>query len=337
MKSAITLDYELYFGENPGTVRRCLLEPTDALLRLARRTGIRLVFFVDAGFIVRMRQQATTSGDVATQFDAVRRQLEAIVADGHDIQLHIHPHWEDSHWDGKSWSMNTRRYRLHAFSDEDITGIVTAYRKELADASGYGDICAYRAGGWALQPFSRLAPALRANGVTVDSSVMPGQFLDHAEFGYDFRAAPETGAWRFKDDPVLAEPSGPFLEIPISSVVATPVTKLGSAISKRFGPTHHATYGDGHAVGATSITNALGRIGRLFKHLPTPVTLDGYKAILLEKAYRQHAAKNSETFVVIGHPKALTPFALDCLEDFNRRCAPETCSYPRLRATFAAN
>lgn len=332
IRTAITLDYELYFGANSGTVQRCLIDPTDALLKVARSTGCKLVFFVDAGFIFRLQQQCRSNAEVGRQHDAVRRQLECIVRDGHDIQLHIHPHWEDSHWDGDRWRMDTGRYRLHSFTKLEVADIVANYKRALTEASGYTNINTYHAGGFAIQPFAHLAGALRDNAILIDSSVLPGSFHDHVEHGYDFRLAPQKAAWHFSDDPNIEDPSGDFLEIPVSSVVATPFTKLGSAVSKRFGPETHAIFGDGYAVGATSLRNSLGRFRRLFDWEPTPVMLDGYKAVLIEKAYRAHAAAGAETFVVIGHPKAITPFALDCLDGFLKKCSPSTFTFPALAA-----
>ena len=334
-RTAITLDYELYFGANPGTVQRCLLDPTKALLRLARRGGFKLVFFVDAGFVFRLGQQSATSTEVRLQFDQVRRQLADIVKGGHDIQLHVHPHWEDSHWDGERWAMDTHRYRIHDFADADVKTIFSGYKRALSEASQYADICAYRAGGWAVQPFSKIAVALRENGIFVDSSVMPGAHAADSSFGYDFRAAPTSGTWRFATDPNCEEPSGQFLEIPIACVNVSPWTKLSSAISKRLGPKYHAIYGDGFAAHADSVGRSFGRLGRLFNWKPMPVMIDGFKAVLLERAYLEHMARRARTFVVIGHPKAITPFALDCLEAFMSKHKPETYSYPQLRDGLA--
>lgn len=335
LKTLITFDYELYFGENSGTVQRCLIDPTDAILKTAKRTGFKLIFFVDAGFIFRLQQQRHTNAEVDRQYGAVSRQLAHIVRDGHDIQLHVHPHWEDSHWDSGSWRMDTRRYRIHSFTKPDAHDIVTKYKYALSEASDYTKIVAYRAGGFAMQPFEHIAGALRDNDILIDSSVMPGSFHSSADHGYDFRGAPQKGAWRFSDDPMIEVPSGDFLEIPISSVVATPLTKLSSAVSKRFGPELHAIYGDGYAVGATSLRNSLGRFRRLFERGPTPVTLDGFKSVLIEKAYRAHVAAKAETFVVIGHPKAITPYALARLVAFFQACKPASVTYPMLQGTVS--
>ncbi|MBL8376632.1 MAG: hypothetical protein JNM79_02050 [Burkholderiales bacterium] len=331
MRTLITLDYELYFGPQSGTIERCLVEPTEALARVAARTGARFVFFVDAGFLYRLEQQAPTSAEVGRQFDRVRQQLHELVSAGHDVQLHIHPHWEDSHWDGQRWAMDTRRYRLHQFSAADIAAILRNYRVALADAAQYDRICAYRAGGWAMQPFEPLATVLAENGVRIDSSVMPGAYLDDPLLGYDFRASPHEASWRFSADPLRPDPAGAFFEVPISSIVAPQSVKISSAVSKRLGPSSHAPYGDGDTVHVSG----LGKLRRLLDRSPSSVTIDGYKAVLLERAYREHARRKDSTFVVIGHPKAVTPFALDCLEDFLRKTKASTAVFPDMLRELA--
>ena len=52
----------------------------------------------------------------------------------------------------------------------------------------------------------------------------------------------------------------------------------------------------------------------------TPVSIDGYKASLLKEAYlhykRKHKDGGKEFFVIMGHPKALTPYSLGKLDEF---------------------
>ncbi len=43
------------------------------------------------------------------------------------------------------------------------------------------------------------------------------------------------------------------------------------------------------------------------------VSMDGYKASLLDKAYKKNIMEN---FVIIGHPKAFTEYSLNKFEKF---------------------
>ena len=119
MKFILSLDYELFFGANTGTVGNCLLEPTNAIVDVVERRDAKVVLFVDAGFLVRLCEQATHYSELQRDYDSIRRQLSEIGARGHDIQLHVHSHWEDSYFDGSQWVLETSRYRLHDFNQDD--------------------------------------------------------------------------------------------------------------------------------------------------------------------------------------------------------------------------
>jgi len=63
------------------------------------------------------------------------------------------------------------RYALHSFPPAQILDIVTRYKNAVARLAG--SVFGYRAGGWVIQPFDRLAAALRSNGIWLDSTVFP--------------------------------------------------------------------------------------------------------------------------------------------------------------------
>jgi len=55
MNIVLSTDYEVFFGHSTGTVEKTLLEPSQALCDVAARHGVPLVFFVDIGFLLRLR------------------------------------------------------------------------------------------------------------------------------------------------------------------------------------------------------------------------------------------------------------------------------------------
>jgi hypothetical protein len=312
MKTLLTLDYEIFFGPAAGTVERCVIEPTEALLATAARHGARLVFFVDAGFILRLRAEMPKSARLRSEHAAVCRQLEAIAAAGHEVQLHIHPHWEDSHWTGAGWQMDVTRFALQSFPPAAIDDIVRRYCGALREIAGPGAARAYRAGGWVIQPFAPLRGALLANGVTIDSTVFAGGYRGGDVQPYDFRAAPAKSRWRFDADPLVEAPGGAFLEVPIASRRLRPDFFWRLALTKKAGGARHRAFGDGRAIKMEG--------GDLVEKLLRPsvsvVSMDGYKASFLAAAAADYRARGMEDFVVIGHPKALTPYSLEALDRF---------------------
>jgi hypothetical protein len=312
MRTFLTLDYEVFFGRETGTVARSVLEPTEALVKVAARHGARLVFFVDAGFILRLRAEMARAPALAADHDALCRQVESLARAGHEVQLHIHPHWEDSRWNGHGWDIDVTRYALQSFSPAEIHDIVGRYATALRELAGPDAAFAYRAGGWVLQPFAKIRDALLAHGVTIDSTVFAGGRSEGRVQPYDFRGAPGKSRWRFDTDPLVEAPHGPFLEVPIASRTVSPAFFWRFAAVKKLGGAAHRPFGDGAALPMEG-----GDLRRkLTRKSVSVVSLDGYKASFLEAAAREWRALGREDFVAIGHPKALTPYSLGRLDQF---------------------
>ncbi len=315
MRTLLTLDYEVFFGRNTGTVQRTLLEPTEALLGVADRHCAPLVFFVDAGFILRLRAEMHKAASLRADYSAVCRQVESLARAGHEIQLHIHPHWEDSHWDesgASGWQVEETRYALHSFSPAEITDIVRRYSTLLRELAGPQAAYAYRAGGWVIQPFDKLRGALLEAGVTIDSTVFAGGRSEGEIQPFDFQGAPLKSRWRFEADPLVETAHGPFLEVPIASRLLNPLFYWRFAAMKKLGGSKHRAFGDGHAV-------AMGRkdlVRKLVQPSASVVSMDGYKASFLQLAAQEYEVEGYEDFVVIGHPKAFTPYSLEQLDRF---------------------
>lgn len=54
MNIFFTFDYELFLGNLSGSPERCVIRPTEALMRIAATHGVRFVFFVDSGYLARL-------------------------------------------------------------------------------------------------------------------------------------------------------------------------------------------------------------------------------------------------------------------------------------------
>jgi hypothetical protein len=312
MRTVLTFDYEIFFGTPAGTARRCVIEPTRALSRVAMRRGAKLVFFVDAGYILRMRAEMGKSRALRGEHDAVCRQVESLAKDGHEIQLHIHPHWEDSWWGEDGWRLDARRYALHAFDAASVGDIVRRYSTVLREIAGAECAFAYRAGGWVIQPFTRLRTALREAGVRIDSTVFAGGVSTSPVQPFDFRAAPAKSRWRFGEDPLVEDANGEFLEVPIASRRLPPTFFWRLALAKKAGGARHRPFADGRAL---PMDNA-GLARKMLVPTTSVVSVDGYKASFLAQAAAEQRRQGREDFVVIGHPKAITPYSLDKLDQF---------------------
>jgi hypothetical protein len=311
----ISLDYEVFFGSQADT-RRSLFEPTEALCRLASRHGVPLVVFADVLWLLRM-QELAAGGDARLQADAHRaaRQLESMARAGHELQLHLHPHWLDCGWSEQGWQMDLRRYRLHDHDDPTITSLVQCGVHTLRDLSDGAPVSAFRAGGWCLQPFSRLRQPLLDAGIRIDSTVYSGGRQSGGAHAYDFTRAPALSRWRFDTDPLQPDEHGPFLEVPIASCSVSPLLYWRMAFARKAGLERHRSLGGGEPMRPARADLAR----KLLLPGSSVVSFDGLKSELLEPALADYRRKGLDDFVIIGHPKALTPHALDVLDGFLAR------------------
>jgi hypothetical protein len=310
MKIYITLDYEIYFGENHGSVEKCIIYPTSELIRISEKHNVRFVFFVDAGFILKLNEFRTRFPKLEKDYQAITTQVKYLSETGHDVQLHIHPHWEDSYFNGDRWIIDIKRYKLADFNEEQINDIVVRYKKVLTDLTGK-KIFAFRAGGWCLQPFHKLKKAFLENQISLDSSVFRNGYFKSEHYSYDFRNAPPKDIYKFDDDPNLENPNGHFTEIPISPIRNSPIFFWTLFLLGRKNPHLHKPLGDGQAMPAPGYRKKL-----LTKFTDNPVSIDGYNSHLLQRSHNELRKKNLEHMVVIGHPKALSRYSILKLEEF---------------------
>ncbi len=311
MNIVLSFDFEVFFGRQTGTIECTLLEPSRALCEMAKRHNVVLVFFVDIGFLLRLREEGRCFPALMRDYDLVMLQLERFVTAGHEIQLHVHPHWEDSHWNGEFWDIDTHRYRLHDFSELEIREIVNRYADGLRNLAGES-VCAYRAGGWMIQPFAQISKALLDANICIDSTIFAGGTSEGDIHEYDFSSAPLTSHWFFENDPLLINPNGPFLEVPIASYPVSPAFYWRFAIAKKLGGARHRAFGDGSPIPMSSFE----LLRKLSRWTNSVVSMDGYKISFLEDAYNQYEQIGMADFVVIGHTKALTRFSLQKLDSF---------------------
>jgi hypothetical protein len=310
MNIYLTLDYEIYFGKNHGTVEKCIIYPTSELIRIAEKNDVRFSFFVDCGFILKLEEFKKKFPQLEKDHKAITEQVKYLSDTGHDIQLHIHPHWEDSYYDGERWIIDVSRYKLADFSETEIADIVYRYKKVLTDITS-NSIFAFRAGGWCLQPFDKIKNAFIANGITLDSSVFKNGFYSSKEYSYDFRNAPEKALYHFEDEPSIEVKSGCFTELPISSIRNSPLFFWKLFLFGRKNPYLHKPLGDGQAMPAPGYLKKL-----LTQFTNNPVAVDGYNAHLLERVLKRLLNKKFDHMVIIGHPKALSRYSIQKIEEF---------------------
>ncbi|MDR0802737.1 hypothetical protein [Fluviicola sp.] len=312
MQVILTFDYELFFGTETGSVQKCMIEPTNRLLEFSRRFQVPMVFFVDAGFLVKLSEYKDRFPILESDFGQIVAQLQEMKTLNCEVQLHIHPHWEKSFYDGEKWVIVANgAYKLSDFPDHDAREIVRKYHRFLTDLTGV-KITSYRAGGWCIQPFSQIEHVFRELNIVCDSTVFPGGKFESEHYRFDFtQIAPFIDPYRFQSDVLEEEKNGFFLEVPIASWEFHPLFYWKLYILGRLNPTGHKMIGDGSFLAQPGRKKSV-LLNKTWNH----VSSDGYYASMLKKQVRYYQSRNVKTFVVIGHPKGMTPYSLRKLKSF---------------------
>lgn len=316
MKILLTLDYELFLGEKTGSVQKCLIEPMELLQTNTNPWNVKFTLFVDAVYLYRLKTYATTYPELREDFVAIAEHLKMLQTQGHDIQLHIHPHWWFSHYNGKRWILDDEHYKISDLTEEDAQEIFEVSKECLETIVGK-KVIAFRAGGFSAQPTERLVKLLDKNGISMDSSVYPGNFYDSSHQKYDYRNCPDKTWYRFEKDICKEDPNGKWLEIPLTVHCLYPLFYWRLAVTKLLKLPQHRPLGDG-----VSVKTTRGSIWeRLTRRTLGFATIDGYKIAYLYKACRKALLKEKAVCCVIGHPKLATPYSVKRLKRFCAKVA----------------
>jgi hypothetical protein len=230
VKLALTFDHELPLG-SAGDYDRCLFASTARLLRMAAEVGVPVTLFTDVLSALRFREW-----DRVGFYEPYCRQLREALALGHDVQLHLHPHWITSTYvDGRF--VPSQDYALRDFvgrePPEDVDSVVRAgvdLLREICDGVRKDHrIVAFRAGGYDLGVGETdVLSALWRSGIRMDSSVAKGNLILQAISHVDHRRMPRQANW-------FVDPGG-ALDTPAASgiymvpIVARPRSAFGFGV-----------------------------------------------------------------------------------------------------------
>lgn len=304
MNVYITFDYEIYFGEQHGTVQKNLIEPTERILAVAKQNNAQFTFFIDCGFLLKLKEWGEKYPPLKGEYNQICQQIKEIKKEGHDCQLHIHPHWEKTIYDGEKWIFDYQFYKLSDFPAEEATKIIHKYTDELERITE-DKVSAYRAGGWCVQPFSLLQSAFEKRGIRVDSSVFKGGKAKDEHYFYDYTQAPEKDKWNFSSDVCVEIENGFFTELPISSFRYSPLFFWRLFVLGRLFPMNHKPMGDGKPMPSN-----LTRRKMLSQWHYLSANVDGYFITKANRILRRNKKLKYVHTVFLGHPKAATHFSI---------------------------
>src|SRR3990172_3799541 len=96
---------------------------------------------------------------------------------GHDVQLHIHPHWHSARYDAGYFRLG-RNWNIATYDEADRKAMLStsiAYLEELIGPirPGY-QVTSFKAGAWALQPSHGILGDLASFGIALVTGVGKG-------------------------------------------------------------------------------------------------------------------------------------------------------------------
>ena len=309
MKIAFTLDYELFLGSKTGSIENCLINPLNALEKAMGNAHFTI--FVDATYIYRISQLKLSNSELISQYDKLVEHLLHLRDNGHDLQLHIHPHWAYSSYKDGQWLLDHDHYKLSDLDINEAATLVNNSKQLLDDILGYKTTI-FRAGGFSAQPTKMLASIFDESGIIADSTVCPGTSYNSTQQQFNYISAPSRDSYYFDDDICKFSDNARFIEFPLTMYRVSPLFHWKLACNRLFSSDTHKTYGDGIAVKTTSDSI----IQRLTRFHNCPSTIDGYKANFLTKAYINSKKRGLSLFTVLGHPKLATPYSVGVVEKF---------------------
>jgi hypothetical protein len=316
----LTFDYEVFLGRNFAPADEVLFRPTDELLALCGDLGVRVTLFADVCSVWAHRRAGLDA-----YADAFEAQLRAARRAGHDVQLHLHPHWLASTYERGEWRISTERMYLAELSFGDGPDAAPAvvrrgvdYLNALLRPVDPAYRClAFRAAGLALGPCERQTiAALLGAGIVLDTSVAKDLRLSTDTITIDYRGAPARANWRMAPDGGVTRDSAHGLyEVPIATFRTSARSRLRFLLRRALSVGRMRGTGISRSARQTRLANlrtlVVGNLRYLVrdpvfllscdtKGFDAPMILDGFARYL-----DAHHGEPRITAAMISHPKLM--------------------------------
>jgi hypothetical protein len=327
----ITADYELFLGRNFLSHDEVLFEPTRELLDMADRIDTPVTLFADVCSVWAHRENGLD--EYADEFE---HQMRDAVSRGHDVQLHIHPHWLLSRFRDGEWHISTEKmyaaelgYDSDPFSAPSVIDRGVTYLNGLLQPVKSEYKCmAFRAAGLALQPREReLIAALLENGIQIDSSVAKGVRFELDTVEVDYRKVPSSANWYMSPESGIEEDSREGLfEVPVGTFRTDISTRIGFLVRRAKSVRMLRGTGISRSKRQTRWSNLRTMLMYNLRYLYTNPWFNlscdtkGYNLRMLldgfDEYMRRHGADDEIFLAMINHPKMMFAQQLKLLELF---------------------
>ena len=220
---ALVDDWELS-GNGSGDIRRLQFEPMRRLVGIYNRLGIRGSFNAEVMQQITFRQyqdQHKHLKVLADEWDDIVRET---FRQGHDIQLHVHPQWQNAEYKDGRWQLSSD-WSILNYSREAALQMLR-HGKEylenlLKDVDRDYRCVSFRSGAWCIAPSPHMLDLLVELGIAFDMSIVAGVKYDTRNIKLDYTQCEEdflpyypvmTDARRVSDkvEPIVCVPTNCF-------------------------------------------------------------------------------------------------------------------------------
>jgi hypothetical protein len=307
----LTFDYELPLGGVINNYEESLFKPTDQLMKCATKINVPLVFFVDILCYIQFKKNQLD------QFcDRFKQQVQQMILDGHDVQLHLHPHWLKTEIKENQF-ITEAPFSLSDYDDQEIqlfiqTGVETLNQMGQEVQNDY-HCSAFRAGGYNFGAKQALiVDLLFKHGIRYDASIAKGYYFKSDSSVVDYRVCPSKPHWFLQG----INQDHQILEIPIAS---KPKSWFEIPTFLKIKWFKNRSVDRGKMIHTfTQFT----RNEKWNQFLSSRMlTIDNYTLSLsyllsvIHYHIKIHKNTGNSAFCLIGHPKAMGHYSLELLEN----------------------
>ncbi len=216
-----TVDYEIH-GAGVGSFVDFCYRPTQRMLEIANKYGAKITLMAEMEHYFAMLDHPAEFEKDILMFE---KQTKYAIKEGHDVQLHLHPQWENADLKDGKWVFPYTKKEISLLCDDydyaySRINKAKAWMEDNYKALDPSYECiGYRAGYFQMQPSANIAKALLENGVICDTSVIKGNKRNNWVGDLDYTSAPSHYfPYRCSMENVSIEDKhSPFMEFPVFS------------------------------------------------------------------------------------------------------------------------
>src|ERR1035437_7267252 len=146
----ITFDYEVFLGQQTGTIENSVIRPTKKILEVLKQNYAKAIFFVDATWLLFLRE------NFPEDLLRVTDQLKDIIKTGSTVELHLHPTWIQAYRIGDRIAFRSfENYKLQSLNKGEIHHL---FKKsiDLLESITNQKVRCFRDGGFCIEPFDKI-------------------------------------------------------------------------------------------------------------------------------------------------------------------------------------